>query len=167
MRRYQDIPTTERNAVVEAMLEDDNSWGDVAAALGYTTAARARRDYVLLKRRQTAALKGLSTHAVDFDARGRNMQDMRTAGMKWEDIAIALEYSCAKAAQRAHQKWNDRRLGVTRERKSRLSSLPEDVKTRRCLMAFMRDAGYSWDVIARTLGYSSGPAAARAYGKES
>lgn len=158
MTRYIDIPTTARPAAIEALLADDNSWWDVAAALGYRDASAAREDYANLRRRQSRAWQGMPVHPGDVEARCQRMSELRAAGVKWKDVVAEVGYSSVKSAQRAFQVWKQR--GVRRER------LPSGGFHRRCVqMDEMLNAGASWADIAVALGYASGETARKAYNK--
>lgn len=165
MRRYQDIPTTERNAVVEAMLEEGDTWGDVAAALGYPTAARARAEYVDLKRRQSSPLKALPIHPVDFERRCQRIHDLRFRGVKWKDVIADTGYTSIESANRAYVKWLRRHNLVAHPSKAKMPRNSTDVHVRCVRMDEMRKEGYSWADISVELGYASGDSALQAYYK--
>lgn len=158
MKRYTDIPTTARPAAIEELLADDNSWWDVAAALGYRDASAAREDYTSLRRRQSKAWQGMSVHPGDLEARCQRMSELRAAGVKWKDVAAEVGYSSAGAARNADRIF--RRRGIHRKR------LASGGYHQRCVqMDEMLNAGVSWADIAVALGYASGETARKAYNK--
>lgn len=157
--RYIDIPTSQRPATIEALLADDNSWWDVAAALGYRDASSAREDYANLRRRQSKAWRGLPVHPGDQEARCQRMLELRAAGVAWKDIVAKTGYSSVKSAQRALKTWKD---------KGAKQRIPKQGYRIRCvLMEEMRAAGFDWTDIAVALDYASAETARKAYNNRS
>lgn len=157
--KYTDIPTTARPAAIEALLADDNSWWDVAAALGYKDASSAREDYANLRRRQSKAWKGLPVHPGEHEARCQRTLELRMAGVKWKDIIAETGYSSVKSAQRALKTYKD---------KGSKQRIPKRGYRIRCLlMEEMREAGHDWTDIAVALDYASAETARKAYNNRS